>query len=110
VSANRVRRVVLAVVATAVVAQSVVSAHEMIVQGTVAAVETSRIQIKTGKEKAGVAPEWYPIDAKTKIKRGQKTMSFAEAKIELNERAVVIVDHPTKGPIVTKEIRMAARP
>jgi len=107
---NRLWTVVVVVVATTVAARPVVSAHEMTVQGTVAAVETSRIQIKTGKEKAGVAPEWYPIDAKTKIKRGQKTMSFAEAKIELNERVVVIVDHPTKGPMVTKEIRVAARP
>ena len=103
-------RILSAAVAALVVAQAVTFAHEMTVQGTVAAVETSRIQIKTGKEKAGAAPEWYPIDAKTKIKRGKKTMTFAEARIEVNERAVLIVDHPTKGPMVTKEIRVAPRP
>jgi hypothetical protein len=104
------RRILLATVAVAVMAQAVPLAHEMTVQGTVAAVEMSRIQIKTGKEKAGAAPEWYPIDVKTKIRRGKKTMTFGEARIEVNERAVLIVDHPTKGPVVTKEIRLAARP
>jgi hypothetical protein len=107
---RRFRMIALAVLTAVVVTQTLASAHEMTVQGTVAAVEPSRIQIRTGKEKAGASPEWYPIGAKTKIKRGQKTVTFAQAKIELNERAVVIVDHPAKGPIVTKEIRMAPRP
>ena len=103
-------RLVPAVLILAVVATAISRAHEMTVQGTVVAVETSRIQIKTGKEKAGASPEWYPIGAKTKIKRGKKTVTFAEAKIEVDERAVLIVDHPTKGPMTTKEIRVAARP
>jgi hypothetical protein len=85
-----------------------VAAHEMTVRGTVAAIEPTRIQIKTGEEKPGQAPAWYPIDAKTKIKRGSKTVAFAEAKIAVDERVVAIVDHPTKGPMTTKEIRLAA--
>lgn len=104
------RTLLLVAAALAVVAQAVPLAHEMTIQGTVSAIETSRIQIKTGKEKAGVSPEWYPIGAKTKIKRGNKAVTLAEAKIEVNERAVLIVDHPTKGPMVTKEIRVAPRP
>ena len=107
---NLLRGLFLLVVALVVVAQAVPRAHEMTVQGTVSAVETSRIQIKTGKEKSGASPEWYPIGATTKIKRGKKTVTLAEAKIEVNERAVLIVDHPTKGPMVTKEIRVAPRP
>ena len=103
-------RLVLAVVILAAVATAIPLAHEMTVQGTVVAVETSRIQIKTGKEKAGASPDWYPIGPKTKVKRGKKTVTFAEAKIEVDERAVLIVDHPTKGPMVTKEIRVAPRP
>jgi hypothetical protein len=103
-------RLVLAVAILAVLATAIPLAHEMTVQGTVVAVETSRIQIKTGKEKAGASPEWYPIDAKTKIKRGKKTVRLADAKIDANESAVLIVDHPTTGPMVTKEIRLAARP
>src|SRR5688500_3337213 len=86
-----------------------VLAHEMTVRGTVAAVEDTRLQIKTGKEKTGEQPAWYPIDAKTTIKRGNKTVTLAEAKIRAEERVVAIVDHPAKGPIRTKEIRLAAQ-
>lgn len=100
----------LAVLVSVVAMHAVAFAHEMTVRGTVAAVEATRVQIKTGEEKAGQAPAWYAIDAKTKIKRGTKTMTLAEAKIAIDERVVVIVDHPTKGPMTTKEIRLAAQP
>jgi hypothetical protein len=102
-------RLFFSVVILVGVSTAIALAHEMTVQGTVVAVETSRIQVKTGKEKTGVSPEWYPIDAKTKIKRGKVTVTFAEARIVVNERVVVIVDHPAKGPVVTKEIRVASR-
>ena len=107
---NAFVRLAVVVVILVAVATAIPLAHEMTVQGTVVAVETKRIQIKTGKEKAGASPEWFPIGAKTKIKRGKKTVTLAEAKIDVDERAVLIVDHPTTGPIVTKEIRLAPRP
>lgn len=88
---------------------TLVLAHEMTVKGTVTAVEDARIQIKTGQEKTGEQPAWYPIDAKTTIKRGNKTVTLADAKIRAEERVVAIVDHPTKGPMRTKEIRLAAQ-
>jgi hypothetical protein len=88
---------VVAVVAAITLVTGVALAHEMTVQGTVVAVEATRVQIKSGKEKAGASAEWYPIDVKTKIKRGTKSVTFAEAKIAVNERVVAIVDHPTKG-------------
>lgn len=103
-------RLVLAVAILVVGATAIPLAHEMTVQGTVVAVETSRIQIKTGKEKAGASPEWYPIGPKTKVMRGKKSVTLAEAKIDVNERAVLIVDHPTKGPMIAKEIRLAPGP
>jgi hypothetical protein len=84
-------------------------AHEMTVKGTVAAVEDTRLQIKTGQEKTGEQPAWYPIDAKTTIRRGNKIVTFADAKIRTNERVVAIVDHPAKGPIRTMEVRLAAQ-
>ena len=103
------RRHVYAAMAALLVTMSVaVSAHELTVRGTVSAVEPTRIRIKTGDEKADQSPTWYPIDAKTKIKRGTKTVTFAEAKITIDERVVAIVDHPTQGPMTTKEIRLAA--
>ena len=38
-----------------------VMAHTLIFQGTVAAVEATRIQLKTGEEKKGKAPAWLEI-------------------------------------------------
>ena len=86
-----------------------VRVHEMTVQGTVAAIESARIQIKTGQEQSGELSSWYPIDAKTTIKRGSRTVRIADAKITIGERVVAIVDHPAEGPMRTKEIRLAAR-
>ena len=86
-----------------------IAAHEMTVKGTVAGIETARIQVKTGGEKPGTSPAWYPIDAKTKIKRGDKTVTLADAHITVDERVVLILDHPDKGPVKTTEIRLAAR-
>jgi hypothetical protein len=86
-----------------------VLAHELVVKGTVAAVESARLQVKTGLEKSGVVPTWYPFDQKTTIKRGDKAVTFADAHIAADERVVLIVDHPEKGPMKTKEIRLAAR-
>lgn len=82
-------------------------AHEIIVRGTVAAIEKTRIQIKTGEEKQDQAPAWYPIDAATRIKRGETIVTFEQARIKVDERVVAIVDHPDKGPMKTKEIRLA---
>ena len=84
-------------------------AHEMTVRGTVAAIEAARVQIKTGLEKAGEQPAWFPIDRNTKIKRGTKTVKRDEANIKVDERIVLIIDHPDKGPVKTKEIRLAAQ-
>jgi hypothetical protein len=86
-----------------------VLAHEVTIQGTVAAIEKTRIQVKTGKEKTGEASTWYPIGSKTKIKRGKSTIAADKAAIAVNERVVLIVDHPDKGPIVVKEIRLAEK-
>jgi hypothetical protein len=84
-------------------------AHEITVMGTVAGIEASRIQVKTGKEKAGVAPTWYAIDDKTKITRGSKVIKLDDAKIKVDERVVILVDHPDKGPIKTREIRLGTQ-
>jgi hypothetical protein len=56
-------------------------AHEMTVKGTVAAIEKARIRVKTGLEKTGEQPVWYPIDDKTTVKRGRATVKLAEAKL-----------------------------
>jgi len=84
-------------------------AHEMTIKGTVAAVEPSKIQIKTGEEKKGQAPAWYPLDAKTKIMRGKGAVSLEQAKIAVGERVVAIVDHAPDNTMKTLELRLAAK-
>lgn len=106
---KQLQRVIVLAVWLGLLAGSPVVAHEMTVQGTVAAIEAQRIQVRTGKEKAGVEPAWYPIDSRTRISRGKTAVTLEAARIQLKERVVVIVDHPDKGPMVTKEIRLAAR-
>jgi hypothetical protein len=86
-----------------------VSAHEITVKGTVAAIERARIQVKTGDEKKGQSPEWYQIDAKTKVMRGSKVVAVDEARIAVGEKVVLLVDHDAKGVMKTLEIRLADR-
>lgn len=86
-----------------------VVAHEMTFKGTVAAVEPTRIQVRTGEEKKGESPDWLVIDAKTKIRRDKTVVTYDEAKIKVGERAVVIVDHGADGVMRATEIRLAAQ-
>ena len=91
-----------------VVGAASVLAHEITIKGVVAAVEPGRIQVKSGAEKKDQQPAWYPIDAKTKIQRGQKTVTFDQAKIRVGERVVVLVDHQPGGTMKALEVRLAA--
>src|SRR5689334_12541652 len=102
-------RSLLAVIVLSLLVVARAGAHEITVQGTVAAVEKARIQVKTGKEKPGDKPVWYAIDGKTKIRRGKDTVTYAEAHITLAERVVLIIEHHDNGTMVTKEIRLAER-
>jgi len=90
-------------------AVALLAAHDVTVQGTVAAIESTRIQVKTGLEARDESPAWYPIDAATIIRRGRKTVTLADARIQPDERVVLLIDHPDKGALKTKEIRLAAR-
>ena len=92
-----------------VIASTAAFAHEMTVKGTVAGVEPAKIQIKTGEEKKGVSPAWYPLNAKTKIMRDKTVVTFAQAKIVVGERAVLTVDHAANGTMTTLEVRLAAK-
>jgi hypothetical protein len=87
-----------------------VLAHEMMLKGTVAATEPTRIQIKTGEEKKGQVPGWVLIDAKTKILRDKTEVTLTEAKIKVGERVVAEVNHDADGVMKALEIRLAAHP
>ena len=84
-----------------------VLAHEMEIRGTVAAIESSRIQVRTGEEKKNEMPGWYPIDPKTKVMRGKTVVTLEQAKIVIGERVVLIVDHQADNRMRTLEIRLA---
>ena len=88
---------------------TVLMAHEMTIKGTVAAVDKTKIQVKTGEEKKGETPAWYAIDAKTKIMRDKNVVAFDAAGISVGERVVVNVDHQADGKMKTLEIRLAAK-
>jgi hypothetical protein len=87
---------------------SAVLAHPMMVKGTVAAVEPSRIQVKTGEEKKGETPAWILINNKTKILRDKAEVTYDQAKIKIDERVVVNADHDAKGVMTAMEIHLAA--
>ena len=102
-------RTAAAIVAALTLIGQVVSAHEMTVMGTVAGIESTRIQVRTGQEKKDESPTWYPIGAKTKIMRGKNVVTFEQAKIVANERVVLIVDHRSDTDVLTLEIRLPAQ-
>ena len=105
---TQLRVVILCTLATAVFATHAL-AHPMTIKGTITAIEKTRIQIKGIDEKPDQKPEWSAIDAKTKIMRDNKTVTFDEAHIKVGERVVLVVDHNEKGVMTTTEIRLAAQ-
>jgi hypothetical protein len=98
-------------IATAALAVTVfaalVSAHSITVQGTVVAIEATRIQVKTVDDKKAEHTDWYAVDRDTLVKRGAKTVKFADAKITAGERVVVIVDEHGETKNLAEEIRLA---
>jgi hypothetical protein len=88
-----------------------VSAHPMTIKGVVVAVDKTRIEVAPLDEKSDKPgkPEWHVINAKTKVLRGEKAVSFAGAKIAADERVVLLVDHGSDGKMTVTEVRLAAK-
>ena len=85
-----------------------VAAHEVTYQGTVLAVEATRVHVKTVDLKTKKEEDlWFTLDKTTKVKRGAKAVPVGEAKIAKGERIVVIVDHDAETKMLAKEIRLA---
>ena len=98
------------VVAFALVAGTLVSAHPMTYQGTVLAVEAAKVQVKAVDEHTKKEENiWFVVDKNTKVTRGDKKTSYADAKIATGERIVIIVDMDSKTKNYAEEIRLAAR-
>ena len=81
-------------------AAATLSAHEVTYRGTVLAVEASKMTIqvkvvdaKTKKE----TPMDFAVTARTKVFRGDKTVPFAESRIQKDERISVTVNNDEEG-------------
>jgi len=83
----------LAVVATLVLGTALL-AHQVTFKGTVVAVEkeTVRVTVVDEKTKKPVVMK-FDFDKETKILRGDKRVTIAEARIEKNEKIAVTIDH-----------------
>lgn len=91
-----------------VAAGSPLLAHEETYTGTVAAVEAAKVQVKVVDQKSKKETTMdFGVNAKTKILRGDKTVSLSEARIQKDERIAVTIDHDVPGHNATM-IRLAA--
>lgn len=88
-----------------------ISAHPMTIKGVVVAVDKTRLEIAPLDDKSDKPgkPEWHVIGPKTKLLRGEKRVTFANAKIAADERVVLLLDHGSDGKMTVVEVRLAAR-
>ena len=105
------KRPVMTAVAAFVLGSLVVEAHLITYRGTVARVEAARVQVKTLDDQGREEPEprWFVPTAETRILRGSRRMTLADAKITTGERIVVTVDHRADDDVRVVEIRLAER-
>ena len=103
-------RAIAAVVASVAVmaVATVVLAHPMTYKGTVVSVDATSLQVKatddmTKKESTMT----FKVTDKTKVYRGEKLVTFGEAKVQKDERIAVTVNMD-QSPDAALEIRLAA--
>lgn len=101
-------RAIAAVVLSMAVMSAAVLAHPMTYKGTVISVTESTVQVKavddmTKKETTTT----FKVTDKTKVFRGDKQMTFADAKVQKDERIAVTINMDTAKD-VAEEIRLAA--
>ena len=99
----------------------VLSAHEVTFSGTVVALETAEYAQPNGTtrevqelEVAYVdektkrpAQKVFTIDSETRVLRGDKSLSLAEAALQKGETVEVVVNHDTPGDLAL-EVRLQA--
>ena len=97
----------LTALAVALLLTASLLAHQITYKGTVMAsrVEAGKLQLKVSvideKTKKPV-PMDFTVDKDTKILRGDKLVTIAEARIEKNEKIAVTIDHDTDETIVVR--------
>jgi hypothetical protein len=96
--------------ALALVPAVAAAAHDVVYQGTVVHVERERLQVRTIDEQTKKGQDlWFVVTKDTKVRRGDRPVSYAEAGIAPNERIVVVVTHGGEDKHVASELRLAAR-
>lgn len=99
----------MAVLALVVPAGAVVFAHDVLYPGTVLTVEAERLQVKTvDPDTKEALTLWFAVTEDTRVKRGDRIVTYAEAKIAKDERIVVVVNHDAEARNVATELRLAA--
>lgn len=78
-----------------------VRAHETTYKGTVEAADDKRVRVRTINDEGKVADRatWFAVTATTKVTRGDKAISFADAKVAPKERIIVVVAHGDEAGI-----------
>lgn len=89
-------------------AAAAASAQETTFMGTVRVMQADRVQIMTAAPEP--KPLWFLIDKNTLIRRGDKVVPAADARITIGERIAVIVVGPVKEPAAARELRLGATP
>ena len=87
---------------------SIAWAHEVTYLGTVLAIEATRVQVRTtDPDTKKDLTAWFIVNKDTKVKRGDKVLSYAEAQLMKGERIAIVVDHDAKTRMLAVEIRLA---
>ncbi len=104
---QQMKAIVMSVV-IAVAATAALMAHPMTYKGTVVSVSADSLQVKamddmTKKESTMT----FKVIEKTKVYRGEKLVTFADAKVQKDERIAVTINME-EAPGAALEIRLAA--
>lgn len=85
----------------------IAEAQEVTYLGTVIEVEATRLLVRVVDERSKAEDRhWFGIDRDTTVKRGEKIVPMAEARIATGERVAVLVDPAAKTKMVAREIRL----
>lgn len=109
---NRLQKLigVLGVVAGLAVSNAVVTAHDMLTDGTVLSVAEKKLEItsvnKSTKKEETVA---FVIDEKTKVVRGTEKLAFANGKLKKGDKVTVVVNTDAAVKMLATEVRIAAQ-
>jgi hypothetical protein len=83
-------------------------AHDVPYAGTVVLLEAGQLHVRTvdasTKKQEAIT---FGLTRDTKVKRGDRVVSLAEAAIAVGERVVVIVNHDAAVKNVATEVRLA---